>query len=400
MIAAKPTRISQSSARVDSIDLLRGAVMIIMALDHIREFFHSGAFAFSAEDLTRTTVAIFFTRWITHFCAPVFMFTAGLGAFFRGRRAAKGELSRFLWTRGLWLIFLEFTVVHTAMFFNFDYHLVILEVIWALGCSMFALAALVYLPTGLLAALSVATIVLHNLAGRVDARQFGAAAWVWNLLHQPGGFMVDGTLIVAGYSFIPWAAVMAAGYCFGPVFLLESARRQRVLVALGIGVTLAFIVVRAVSIYGDPVPWSVQHSPVFTLLSFLNCRKYPPSLDFLLMTLGPALLCMGLLDRVKVPITNPLLVFGRVPLFYFLVHIFAIHALAILFALFRYGRAGFLFGPLPSMGGPMHSFPPDYGYDLWVCYAVWVTLVVALYPLCRWFAQLKQHRRDWWLSYL
>lgn len=379
--------------------------MIIMALDHIREFFHSGALAFSPEDLSKTTAAIFLTRWITHFCAPVFMFTAGLGAFLWAQRRDSGghnkaALARFLLLRGLWLVFLELTVARFALYFNFNYSMIVLIVLWALGCSMIVLAALVYLPIGALAAISIAMIALHNLLDGITAAQFGSAGWIWNVLHQPGVFPFAGHQILLAYPLVPWAGVMAAGYCFGRVFLLEPDRRQRVLVRLGLGVTAAFFVIRAWNVYGDPAPWSIQRSPVFTVLSFLRCSKYPPSLDFLLMTLGPAVAVMGWLERVRLSAANPLLVFGRVPLFYYVIHLYAIHGIAMLMAWMRYGTAAFLLNPPPGMGGQRQAFPPDYGYPLWVCYAVWLVVVMLVYPLCRWFAELKQRRRDWWLSYL
>jgi uncharacterized membrane protein len=391
----------QRPSRLQSIDLLRGAVMIIMALDHIRDFVHSGAGHFRPEDLANTTAALFFTRWITHFCAPVFMFTAGLGAFLRGQRGrGKSEISRFLLTRGLWLMLLEVTFVRFSFYFRFDSGPVLLIILWALGGSMVALAGLVYLPMGVLAGVSIAMIALHDLLDGVQAAQFGGFAWAWRLLHQPGPFSAGGLVFVAGYPLIPWVGVMAAGYCLGPVLLLEEDRRRSLLIRLGIALTLAFIVLRGLNGYGDPAPWSRQASPLFTVLSFLNCAKYPPSLDFLLMTLGPAIAALGWLDRVRVGRRNPVLVFGRTPLFYFLLHFPLIHAIAILLAVIRYGSAGFVFNAPPSMGAPMGLYPPDYGYGLWVCYAVWLAVTLLLYPVCAWFAEFKQRRRDWWLGYL
>lgn len=387
--------------RVQSIDILRGAVMIVMALDHTRDFIHLGAQSFSPEDLARSTPAIFFTRWITHFCAPVFMLTAGLSAFlWAQRRASTGQLSRFLLTRGIWLMILEVTVLRAALYFNFDYSFVMLLVIWGLGCCMVALAALVWLPFPALAVLSAGLILFHNLLDGIKAQQFGSAAWVWLMLHQLGTFKLGGHVVLVAYTLIPWVAVMAAGYCLGRVFLLESAQRQKFFIWLGLGLTLAFLLVRALNVYGDPRPWSPQRSAIFTLMSFLNCVKYPPSLSFLLMTLGPALMVMGLVENVRLSSKNPLLVFGRVPFFYYLLHMPLIHLLAMGLAWARYGHAGFFLNGSPAMGGPRKLFPPDYGWDLWVCYAVWMVTVALLYPVCRWFAALKERRRDWWLSYL
>jgi uncharacterized membrane protein len=329
------------------------------------------------------------------------MFTAGLGAFFwlaRGGRT-KSQLSRFLWTRGLWLVLLEVTVVRLAMSFSLVSGTLILEVIWALGWSMVALALLVHLPVRVLAPLSIAVIALHNLADGVQASQFGSAAWVWNILHQPGLLNVHGASVVVAYPLVPWIFVMAAGFCFGNIVAMDPPRRRRWMIRIGLALTLAFFILRWINIYGDPQRWS-DKVPGMTVLLFLRCTKYPPSLDFLLMTLGPAILLLAWLDRIKFSAANPLIVFGRVPLFYFIVHLFVIHALTIPFAFFRYGKVDFMLNPLPSMGGPMKLFPPGFGYDLWVVYAIWIGVVALLYPLCLWFARLKERRTDWWLSYL
>jgi uncharacterized membrane protein len=336
---------SEPQSRIVSVDALRGLVMIVMALDHVREFFHSGAMSFQPEDLTRTTAVLFFTRWITHICAPVFMFTAGLGAFFwlsRGRTPS--QLSRFLWKRGLWLVLLELTVLRFAMNFSLFSGMVLLTVLWALGWSMVALGFLARLPVLVLSILSVAVIALHNLADPVTAAQFGGAAWIWNILHQPGVLQMGGVLVLVAYPLVPWFAVMAAGFCFGNVVALDPRERRKWMTRIGLGLTVAFLVIRAINVYGDPQRWSGK-VPGMTVLSFLRCTKYPPSLDFLLMTLGPAILLLALLDRVKLSKVNPLIVFGRVPLFYFLVHFFVVHALTIPFAFFRYGKVAFLLNP-------------------------------------------------------
>lgn len=373
--------------------------MIIMALDHTREFFHLGAMSFQPEDLTRTTPVLFFTRWSTHICAPVFMFTAGLGAFLwlRGDRTT-GQLAHFLWERGLWLVILELTVLRFAVNFRFVDGLIFLSILWALGWSMVVLGFLVRVPIPVLAVLSIGVIAMHNLADSVAASQFGAVAWIWNVLHQPGLFRVGGAGVFVAYPLVPWIAVMSAGYCFGPVIGMDPARRRRWMVRIGLGMALAFLVIRGINVYGDPNRWS--HVPGMTVLSFLRCTKYPPSLDFLLMTLGPALLLLAWLDHLVFTKTNPLIVFGRVPLFYFLVHFYILHALTFPLALIRYGQAAFLVNPAPSMGGPANLYPSDYGYPLWVVYAVWVAVVALLYPVCLWFSRLKERRDDWWLSYV
>ena len=397
---AKP---ASSGTRLLSVDALRGLVMVIMALDHVRDFFHADAMLFSPTDLSRTTTVLFFTRWITHYCLPVFMFAAGMGVYFYGRSHSRGQLSRFLWTRGLWFIVLELTVMQFAYNFNFSWRfLILLLILWIFGICMLTMAALVYVPMRWLAALSVAAILLHNCLDGIRAQQFGPAAWAWNLLHQPGVIPVSGKLVLVTYTFLPWTAVMAAGFCFGRVFQLEPNARRRVMLRLGLAMTTAFVALRALNHYGDPVPWTHQKSALFTVLSFLNCTKYPGSLDFLLMTLGPALLVLAWFERREFRPANPLVVFGRVPMFYFILHFYLIHILAVLFAWLRYGSSAtrFVFNPLPSMGGPAKLFPSPFGYSLWTTYGVWLLVLVLLYPVCRWFANVKSRRRDWWLSYL
>jgi uncharacterized membrane protein len=397
--------------RVTSVDLLRGAVMVVMALDHTRDFVNAQAQAFRPEDLTQTTTAIFMTRWVTHFCAPVFMLCAGLGAFLRLDRTGGriGDLSRFLWTRGLWLVVLEITVVRIGFFFDVDYSgLIILLVFWALGVSMIVLAALVWLPWRVVAVISVGMILLHNLLDPVRATSLGSMTWLWRILHEPGLLAPPPPLIVVGYPVIPWIGVMAAGFCLGRVYRtnrmeagsLDPAKRARFLIRLGLSLTLAFLIIRAVNIYGDPSRWSDQATPLFTALSFLNTTKYPPSLLFLLMTLGPAIAVLGWIDRLRVGDTNPLIVFGRVPLFYFVVHLPLIHAIQILMTWTTYGAAPFLFLPPPTLGTDLKMFPADFGWSLGVTYLVWIAVVLLMYPICLWFARLKARKRVWWLSYL
>jgi len=378
--------------------------MVIMALDHVRDFVHDGAMTFSPEDLTQTTPLLFVTRWVTHICAPTFVFLAGVGACLRLQRdGSRSQLSRFLWTRGLWLVLVEVTVMRLAINFTFspDYP-VLLLVLWALGISMVVMAALVYLPVRMVAALALAVIVLHNTLDGVQASQFGSFSGLWNAFHQVGVFFIGGVPFVVGYPVLPWIAVMAAGFCFGHVFGLEPARRRTVLLATGGGALVVFVLLRAVNLYGDPSPWSSQPTALGTVLSFLRVTKYPPSLDFLLMTLGPALLGLAWFERRRLERTHPLVVIGRVPLFFYVVHFFAIHALAAVMAWLRYGEASlaFLFTPLPSMGGPRELYPAGFGYPLWLVYLVWIAVVLALYPLCRRFGEMKARRTGWWVSYV
>ena len=387
--------------RVPSVDLLRGLVMVLMAIDHTRDYVHTAAMAFQPEDLRQTTTAIFLTRWITHICAPTFMFAAGLGAWFwLERQGSKAGLSRFLVTRGLWLIFLEFTLVRFAFFFQLNPSLLLLLVFWALGLSMIALALLAHLPYRALVVVSIAMIALHNLTDRVQPADFGAVSWLWQVLHQPGLLMPGPPAVIVAYPLIPWIGVMAAGFCFGRVYRLPSERRRPLLIWSGVALTALFIVLRAINVYGDPRWWSPQADPVFTVLSFLNTTKYPPSLLFLLMTLGPAIAILGFTDRARPSNANPLLVFGRVPLFYFVLHIVAIHLAAIALTWMRYGNAPFLWLPPPTLGSPRNAFPPDFGWDLWVVYVLTALVVAALYPICLWFSRLKARRRSWWFIYL
>ena len=377
--------------RLAPVDALRGLVMIVMALDHVRDFVHRAAMSSSPTDLRTASAVLFFTRWLTHFCAPVFMLTAGVGAYMYWRRGerTKGELSWFLATRGLWLIALELTVMQLA--YNFDVsasYPVFLLVLWVLGACMIILAALVWLPMPVLAVGAAAVVVLHHLLDRTPLP----------LLHQASAVPFAGRVFIAPYTLIPWFAVMALGYCMGPLFEKPAADRRRLLFRIGCGVTVAFIVVRGLNLYGDPAPWSGPREA----LSFLNTTKYPPSLSFLLMTLGPALVLLAWFERVSFSRTHPLIVFGRVPLFYFVLHFFAAHAIVVVLAVATYGEAAwsFMFQPVPSMGGPATAFPQGFGWDLWVTYVVWIALVTALYPVCLWFSRVKERNRTWWLSYL
>ncbi len=384
--------------RIFSVDVLRGLIIVIMALDHTREYVNAQAITFNPEDLTKTTYAFFFTRWITHFCAPVFAFTAGLGAFLKLERGGtKAELSRFLWTRGLWLVFLELTAVRFTFFFSLTDNPTFLLVFWMLGVGMIALAALIHLPFRVLAGLSIAMIALHNLLDKITPAQFGGYGWIWNVLHQPGMVYPD-PAVIAGYPLIPWVGVMAAGFCFGRIYRLPDERRRKTLIMLGLALTAAFIVLRFVNVYGDLRPWEVQPRPGFTLLAFLKTNKYPPSLLYLLMTLGPAILLLGLIDRVRPAVNNALLVFGRTPQFFFIMHIAVIHLLAVALGYYTYGAQPFLWTPPPGVGGT--GYPENYGWSLGTTYLAWMTVVVVMYPMCRILANLKATRREWWLSYL
>lgn len=377
---------AQAGTRIVSIDLLRGVVMVLMALDHTRDFF--GAGALNPRDLSEP--ALFLTRWVTHFCAPVFIFLAGVSAFLYGAQGrGNGEVSRFLFSRGLWLVVIEWTVVGFGWTFSIVPSRVVVQVIFAIGVSMIALAVLVHLPRWLIAVIALTMIGGHNMLDGIKAEQFGAAASLWNLLHQPAMLELTPSFkFFVLYPLIPWIGVMAAGYALGPVFRLDRASRMRWLISLGAAVTAGFVVLRATNLYGDPAPWVAHDSLFATALSFINCEKYPPSLLYLAMTLGPALLLLVAFERARGRLADWVATFGKVPLFYYVVHLFALHAAAVLYA---WWLAGF---------EPLLGKPQGYGLGLAGIYAVWLAVVFALYPLCRWFAAVKKRGRAWWWSYL
>ncbi len=379
--------------RIEAIDVVRGVIMILMALDHVRDFF--GNSGLNPTDPATTTIPLFFTRWITHFCAPVFFLLTGTGAYLSLRKKTKRELSRFLFTRGLWLIFLELTVTRCLGWqFNFDYHVTILIVLWALGWAMIVLSALVYLPASVVTTFGIVMITTHNLLDSVDS-----ANPFWSILHSPNVIVNHpGRIVRVVYVLIPWVGVTAAGYGLGQIYSWPSARRKAFLLPLGAGLSATFLVLRGINTYGDPLRWSTQRSAVFTALSFLNTMKYPPSLLFLLMTLGPALLFLWAVDARTPHWLRPALIVGKVPMFYYLLHIPLIHMLAIAVCYARYGQVHWMFES-PSLRQFPITPPPGWGYSLPIVYLVWAVVVLTLYPLCRWFADLKRRRSDAWLSY-
>ncbi len=385
--------VSFGRVRIESIDVLRGVIMVLMALDHTRDFF--GTPGANPTDLSTTTVPLFFTRWITHFCAPAFFLLTGTGAWLARRRMSTPQLSRFLFTRGLWLIFLELVVTRDLGWqFNFDYRVVPLIVLWALGWSMIVLSALVYLPASVVATFGLVMIATHNLLDTVEFKNP-----LWTILHSPGIlFAKSGHTIFVGYVLIPWVGVSAVGYSLGQIYRWPGDRRRAFLLRLSLAAISLFIVLRAINVYGDPLPWSRQNSAVFTLLSFLNTTKYPPSLLFLLMTLGPALLVLWAIDLATPAILRPALFFGKVPMFYYLLHIPLIHLLAIVVCIARYGHIYWMFQSPGLQFFPITP-PPGWGYSLPIIYLIWAMVVISLYPLCRWFAGVRRRRSDWWLSY-
>jgi uncharacterized membrane protein len=396
-VAAAPT----STSRIASIDIIRGAVMILMAIDHVR--------VYSGLPAGGSTPGIFFTRWITHFCAPAFIFLAGTSIFFYARKHT--DVSRFLLVRGAWLIFLELTILRFAWTFNFDFaHYEMAGVLWVIGCCMILMAGLVKLPLQVTAAIGVILIAAHNLMDShlgklLDGMDSNRLSALWKIGYigffaGPVQFGPNGPNLIVLYSIVPWIGVMAAGYAFGKILLLDPASRNRACLLLGLGAIALFLLLRGFNLYGDPRPWHGPNgnSPMPAVLSFLNCTKYPASLDFLLMTLGPVIALVPILETASDALSRMIAKFGRVPFFYYVLHIPLIHTLALVVSKIRLGYVSpWLFTNHP-MGNPE---PPDgYTWSLPLLYAVWAVAILLLYPACRWFVNVKAKRQDWWLKYL
>lgn len=384
----------RSTDRLDSIDLLRGVVIVLMALDHARDFF--SPFPYSPEDLSQASAALFWTRWVTHVCAPVFVLLAGLGAGLSAlRRGSTEGLSAFLLSRGLWLIVLELTLSNLAWLSYFQGYGFV-QVLWVLGWSMIMLAGLIHLPRPLLLIGSLLLIVGHHLLDGIAAREMAAPwSYLWGLLHEQMWIPMGGSFgFSVIYPLLPWPAVMALGYWMAPVLARSEADRRRQLTQWGLALTGAFVVLRLINVYGDPSPWQAnERGPLFTVLSVLNTTKYPPSLLFLLMTLGPALILLPWLERWRGRAAEALLTFGRVPLFFYLPHFYLLHAMAALYSQLRYGAIEWW------IRSPQ-SWPEAYVPDLGLTYLAWIVAVLLMLPACRWFAGVKSRRRDWWLRYL
>jgi uncharacterized membrane protein len=375
-------------ARVSSIDILRGLVMVLMALDHVRDFFTD--VRFDPLDLSQASAPLFLTRWITHFCAPIFVFLAGISAYLTGCRCTRAELSRFLFTRGLWLVVLEVTLMSLVWTFNVRYeHGLFLQVIWAIGVSMIVLAALVHLPLRAIAAFSIVIILGHNLLDGIEPQSLGAWAPLWSVLHVQGPI----PHAFVAYPLIPWIAVMSLGYCVGAQFELAPQQRTQRFIYFGAASLTVFVLLRTTNLYGDPADWSLQSTTLHTLLSFVNVQKYPPSLQFLLLTLGIAFLLLAMLESARSKFSEVLRTFGRVPLFFYVLHVALAHLAAGIIALATgYGTA--------LLSDDFVSIPERWGFGLPVVYLTWLLVVATLYPACRWFAAVKRRRDDWWLSYL
>lgn len=387
--------------RISSIDLVRGIIMIIMALDHTRDFFHADANVFQPTDLTKTNPILFFTRWITHFCAPTFVFLSGTAARISLQRKSKKELSVFLLTRGLWLVVLEFTIVRFGILFNLYYDFVIMQVIWVIGTSMVVLSALVFLPEMVIGILGLVFILGHNAFDAHPLEPTDSGYTIWAILRQTGAIPLDANhLVLAFYPLIPWLGIMLAGYAIGKWYTREydATQRRKQLLTAGIVAVVLFIVLRFINIYGDPAPWSAQKDIVFTILSFINCTKYPPSLLYTLMTLGPVLIILSWMEGKELNFLKPALVFGRVPLFYYVLHFYLIHTISLISYMILNDKSlsevDFHFGN--AFGG----IPTGWGYSLGIVYIVWISIVVALYPVCKWYNRYKSTHSYTWLSYV
>ena len=393
---------NENNQRINSIDLLRGIVMVIMALDHVRDFIHYGAYFNDPANLSTTTPALFFTRWITHFCAPVFVFLAGTAAFLYGvKQPTKKALARFLFTRGLWLIFAELVIVNLGISFDIYYSIQFFQVIWAIGFCMIVLAALIYLPLPAIVGVGAALVLGHNLLDGISFSGTSPMALIWYALHQPS-FMVTSstTAVFLVYPVLPWIGLMALGYALGSLYQrgADAARRKRVLWQTGLAAIFLFVVLRTFNLYGDPAHWVPQETFAYSAISFFNVTKYPPSLCFLLMTMGPALLFLAWTDnRFRSP-QGFFATIGRVPFFYYIVHFYVAHLMGV-FGVLLEGR------PWTDMIFNAKAFMQprllDYGYSLPITYGVWLLVIAIMYPLCKWYDKYKRNNKDkWWLSYL
>lgn len=377
-------------------DLVRGLVMVVMVLDHARDFYFG--MRVDPTDLAQTWPFLFFTRWITHYCAPGFVLLAGASAYLYGRKRTAAERRRFLLTRGFWLVFLELTVIHFGWDPEPAYSFVLLQVIWAIGWSMVLLAPVSSLSPRVLAGLGLAMVALHGLLDGVHVEGEGWQRFLWAVVHEQHGFRPQpGTMVILAYPLVPWVGVMALGFALGELYTREPADRLRILTGVGAAAIALFVIVRGVDGYGDPAPWGVQPSSVFTLMSFLNCTKYPPSLDYLLMTLGPISLLLAAFERWNLPSAAArfLETFGRVPLFFYALHLYLLSVSAATFAYLRWG-------PETAFAGPPEGHRGCPEWPLEGAYAAWLAVLAILYLPCAWFARLKERRAKdwWWLSYL
>jgi uncharacterized membrane protein len=394
-------------SRVFTIDMIRGLVMIIMALDHVRDFFHKAdaigsGLVTSPTDLATTTPILFFTRWITHFCAPSFVFLAGTSAFLSGQNKSKKELSIFLLKRGLWLVLAEIIIITFSWSFNPLYNTLFLQVIWAIGVSMIILSLLIHLPLRVIFILGFVIVFGHNILDYPSINSMVKGGFLSDLLYfsKFSSYSIGHDhFVMIIYPFVPWSGLMMLGYCFGQLYSQEvnAKWRKRALIWLGSGVIVFFVIMRFMNLYGDPVAWSTQpRGPIFTFLSFLNLNKYPPSLLFLCMTIGPVMIFLALLEKTQNSFTRTLNMFGRVPMFYYILHFFLIHFLVVIV----FYISGFNQEDIKSPGALFLFRPADFGFPLWGVYMMWLLVLVILYPLCRRYNDYKNSHKKWWLSYL
>ncbi len=386
--------------RITSIDFLRGTIMIIMALDHVRDYLFAGSFLYDPLDLNKTSGAIFFTRWVTHFCAPIFMMLAGTSAFLTGQKNSKKDLSIFLLKRGLWLIFLEMIVTNFGWNFNIAFPMFLFITIWALGISMIVLAGLIHLPVKLILAFSILLIAGHNLLDGIHVAGNTLPAFGWALLHDQQPFLWHKEIILVGYPLIPLIAIMPLGYCVGQLYAFgyDAAKRRKILLATGFSAIAFFLVLRYSNLYGEPSKWSIQKDNFFTFLSFIKVSKYPPSLLYCLITLGAACIFLGFTEKLQNGLVKVVSVYGRVPMFYYLIHIYLIHLIAIISSLImgQNWKIWILSEPIWFTSGLK-----GYGSSLPIAYLLWAVVVIGLYPLCKRYDAYKQgHKEKWWLSYL
>jgi uncharacterized membrane protein len=387
--------------RISSIDFLRGSIMIIMALDHVRDYLFFGSFYFDPLDLTKTTGAIFFTRWITHFCAPIFLLLTGTSTYLVGQRKSKNELSAFLLKRGLWLVILELVVTNLGWNFNITFPMIFLITLWALGIGMIFLAGLIHLPLKWILAISILLIAGHNMLDGVHVPGNTLGAFGWSLLHEQRPFIWHHELFLVGYPLIPFIAITPLGYCLGQLYTAsyDAEKRKKMLLTIGASAIALFIVLRLSNVYGDPVKWSTQKDGFFTFLSFLDVNKYPPSLLYVLMTVGAACLFLAFTEKLQNGVVKVVSVYGRVPMFYYLIHIYVIHMIALVASALTPGQDWHIW-LLKQPVWFTHNLK-GYGFSLPVAYLIWIAVVVALYPLCKRYDTYKQSHKDkWWLSYL
>lgn len=378
--------------RISSIDVVRGLIMVIMALDHTRDYFHADAFVFNPTDMDKTHTSLFFTRWITHFCMPGFVLLSGLAANISLQRKSKAELSRYLLTRGLWFVVLEITVLRFGYFFNFYFDVTILSVLWLFGICMVLLAALIHLPNRWILILGLIIVLGHNLLQGVSVEPTSIAFAPWTIFMSRGFLPVTPDVaFVVTYPIIPWLGIMLLGYSMGTWYTnTDAATRQKLLMRAGIASVIVFIGLRFINLYGDPAPWAAQQSGWYTVLSFLNTSKYPPSFQFTLMTIGPLLMLLVWLEKVETKWTHVLNTIGRVPLFYFIVHFYVIHAFALISTMLRTGKS---FSEIDlhfakSFGG----ITPEGGYSLGWVYLFWIVVLLLMIPLCHAYNRLKSQK--------